>query len=215
MTTTYPIVTTAQNGPNSASTDAIAFDGFGRPTWTKDTEGFLTYTAYDPATGAVVKTIDDVDSSLTGTFAGLPSGWSTPGGGGLQLVTTATVDLLGRTTKLTDPLGNITYTVYNDTNYEVRVYPGWTGSTTTGPTIVTREDRSNSYDEVLTMSATPSVASSAPTGAESIANVQSLSRTHRNASGQVDVSDVYTSFTGTYIYSTANPSRMPPICARR
>ncbi|MBI1915534.1 MAG: hypothetical protein HYS12_12490 [Planctomycetes bacterium] len=34
-------------------------------------------------------------------------------------------DGLGRTTKLTDPAGKVTCTVYKDTNYEVRTYRGW------------------------------------------------------------------------------------------
>ena len=53
------------------------------------------------------------------------------------------VDELGRTVKETDPNGNVTYTVYKDTNYEVRVYPGWqsASSTTTGQTQDYREDR--------------------------------------------------------------------------
>src|SRR5713101_6565640 len=42
---------------------------------------------------------------------------------------------------LTDPNSNVTYTVYNDPNHEVRTYPGWTGTTTTGPIQVSREDR--------------------------------------------------------------------------
>jgi hypothetical protein len=61
----------------------------------------LTYPEYDAATSAPVKTIVDVDTTQTGNFTGLPSGWSTPTGGGLHLVTTMEVDDLGRTTKLT------------------------------------------------------------------------------------------------------------------
>jgi hypothetical protein len=63
----------------------------------------LTYTAYDAATSAAVKTIIDVDTTQTSDFTGLPSGWSTPTGGGLHLITTVEVDDLGRTTKMTDP----------------------------------------------------------------------------------------------------------------
>ena len=62
----------------------------------------------------MVKTIADVDTTQTGDFADLPSGWSTPAGGGLHLTTTYEVDALGRTTKETDPNGDVTYTVYND-----------------------------------------------------------------------------------------------------
>ena len=66
-----------------------------------------------------------------------------------------------RTTKFTDPLGNVTYTVYNDANYEVRTYAGWNGSTgtPTGPTQDSREDRPGSYMESLAMSVVPHLAS--------------------------------------------------------
>src|SRR5207245_4569082 len=71
------------------------------------------------------------------------------------------VDGLGRTTAMTDPNGNISYTVYNDPEHEVRTYIGWQASTNmpTGPTQVIREDRghSPSYAEILTMSAAPHV----------------------------------------------------------
>jgi hypothetical protein len=45
------------------------------------------------------------------------------------------VDSLGRTTKVTDPLGNVTYTVYFVPKHDVRTYPGWNSSTNmpTGP----------------------------------------------------------------------------------
>src|SRR5207249_2031164 len=71
--------------------------------------------------------------------------------------TTYEVDSLGRTTKVTDPNGNISYTVYDDVNHAVRTYAGWNSSTNlpTGPTQVSREDRAGSYTETLTMTATP------------------------------------------------------------
>src|SRR4029077_16612938 len=112
-------------------------DDRGRVIWTKDQAGFLTYTAYDDVTGGVTKTIQDVDTTQTGTFANLPSGWSTPSGGGLHRTTTYEVDALGRPTKQTDPNGNVTYIVYKDDVHEVRVYPGWdaTNNVPTGPTV--------------------------------------------------------------------------------
>ena len=44
------------------------FDTYGRPVWQKDADGFLSYTGYDPATGAVVKAISDVDTTRTIQF---------------------------------------------------------------------------------------------------------------------------------------------------
>jgi RHS repeat-associated protein len=206
QTVTLPTVTSDENGPGTADTSTTYFDIFGRPIWTKDGDGFLNYTAYDPATGAVTKFIQDVDTTQTSNFSNLPSGWSTPSGGGANLITTYTVDGLGRTTKVTNPAGNSTYTVYNDPNHEYRVYPGWdsTAHTTTGPTRVYREDRSSStgYTEVLTMSATPAFSSNVPTGTESISSVQSLSRNYISAGGQITRTDVYFNLSGV-TYSTS------------
>src|SRR5205085_2639139 len=149
--------------------------------WTKDPDGFQTYIAYD-VTGAATKAITDVDTTQTGDFSNLPSGWSTPTGGGLHLLTSIEVDSLGRGTKVTDPNGNVTYTVYNDPNHEMRTYAGWNSSTNTptGPTQMVREDRnySTGYTEALTMSATPAVSGGRPTGTESVSSVQTLSRSY-------------------------------------
>ena len=104
--------------------------------------------------GAVIETITDVDTLRPST---LPDGWTTPTGGGLNLIDTEQVDALGRTIEETDPNGNVTYTVYDDPDHEVRTYPGWNSATDTptGPTEVVREDEANGYVETLTMSATP------------------------------------------------------------
>lgn len=123
---------------NSASLygPALPCDTDGRPVWTKDADGFITFTEYDVTTGAVTKTIVDVDTAQVSNEA---SGWTIPGGGGLRVAS------LGRPTKQTDPNGNVTHTVYSDANHEVRVYCGWTGSgltaSTTGPINITREYR--------------------------------------------------------------------------
>lgn len=108
----------------TADVQTIFNDVYGRPIWAKNSDGFISYIEYDPPTGAVTKTITDVDTTRTGDFQNLPTGWSTPSGGGLHLITLFQVDGLGRPTKLTDPLGNVSFTVYLDTNHETRTYPG-------------------------------------------------------------------------------------------
>jgi RHS repeat-associated protein len=204
ITVTQPTVTTAQNGPNTASSSTVVFDSIGRPIWSKDAAGYLSYTAYDDATGAVVKSITDVNTANTGDFVSLPGGWSTPGGGGLHLISTFEVDDLGRTTKSVAPNGRIDYTVYKDSSQEVRYYSGWNTGTNlpTGPTSVSRYDRANGYSESLSMSATPTVSSGRPTGTESIGSLQSLSRSYRNLAGQVTTTDTYFNLSGV-TYSTA------------
>ena len=100
-------------------------DAYGRLEWQKDEGGFLTYTQYDVVTGAVTKAIADVDTTHTSDFTDLPTGWSTPSGGGLHLITTDETDGLGRVTKETSPAGRVDYFVYDDPGHAVRYYPGW------------------------------------------------------------------------------------------
>src|SRR5262249_17147134 len=57
-----PVIASGQNGPGSADTSTTFNDLYGRPIWTKDADGFLNYTQYDQATGAMVKSIADVDT---------------------------------------------------------------------------------------------------------------------------------------------------------
>ena len=146
QTVSQPVIAADQNGPGVADTETTVYDIYGRPIWQQDGDGFLTYTAYDQGTGAVIASITDVDTTQTSEFQDLPAGWTTPPGGGLNLVTTYEVDGLGRTTAVTDPNGNVTYTVYDDPDHEVRTYVGWQASTDmpTGPTLVTREDQDHS-----------------------------------------------------------------------
>lgn len=203
---TLPTVTTGQNGPGMAATVTTAFDDFGNPFWFRDADGFLHYREFDGTTGAIIKAISDVSTSQSSTFTGLPSGWSTPTGGGLHLTDTAEVDALGRTTKYTSANSNVSYYTFDDVNQELRSYLGWNTSsnTPTGPTIVQRRDRARGYFESLTMSATPAVSSGRPIGTESVSGVQTLSRDHFNNGDQLVNRDEYYDLTGlTYSTSTS------------
>jgi len=191
IATSLPVVSAAQNGPGTADVSDVVFDENGRPTWTRDAEGYINHFAYDVGTGALLEMIVDVDTALT---TDEPAGWTTPANGGLHLVTTMEVDNLGRETKRVSPNGNITYAVYNDPDHEMRVYRGWNQTTDrpTGPTEVHREDRPGSYVETLTMAATPAVdVNGRPTGAEAISDIQTLSRSYISAGGQVTHVDNY------------------------
>jgi hypothetical protein len=181
--------------------------------WSKDAAGNITYNAYDPTTGALIETISDVDTSNTGDFdaSTLPSGWTTPTGGGANSETTYGVDALGRVTKTTNPAGNVTFTIYDDPDQEVRTYPGWHQDptsglwTTTGPVQVTRADSAGSYSETLTYTYTPVSGTTVPTGTDAIANLQSLNRTILNSAGQTTEKDAYLDLTGvTYSTSSAH-----------
>ncbi len=214
MTVNPPVVTApsmndpGQNGPGVADADQTFYDSYGRPIWHRNSinlmgntplDGYIDYTAYDPATGAMTKTIQDVDYSKLNTAEQMSfamTGWNHVTGG-LHLVSQMSVDALGRTQVLTDPNSNTTYTVYIDSNHEVRTYAGWNAATRmpTGPTQVTREDRAHdpSYVESYTMSAPPATdpATHLPTGTEAPKGLQSLSRTYTNAGGLVVQQDDY------------------------
>lgn len=236
-TITKPPIVTGQNGPATNTTDATLghtdvsttiFDNYGRPIWTKDGDNFVNYTAYDAQTGAVIESITDVDyTKLSSGEKSLydATGWAT-NSGGVHLVTTDLVDGDGRPTKITDPNGNVTYNVYNDTNHETRTYVGWhliSGSgtnslyNTTGPVQINREFRpsnTNSAAYVYQESITAAILShtGAPTGSEDFTSggtvggsIQTLSRNYTNNGNQVVRSDQYLTLgTGTnaVTYST-------------
>jgi RHS repeat-associated protein len=210
MATRLPVISASQNGPGTADVITDVYDQFGRVIWEKDANGYISCTAYDTNTGGVIKSIQDVNTSDTSDFESstLPSGWTTPTGGGLELITTYEVDDQGRAIEQTDPDGNVTYIVYNDAlntstgfSNEVRTYPGWheigsTGNyTTTGPVQVTRMNDPGSYSETLTYAA-PSISSAMPDGTDAIGTIESLSRSLTSAGGQVVETDKYFDLTG-------------------
>ena len=144
-TITNPVVSASdpnQDGSGTATTTQTIYNTFGQPVWTMDADGFITYTAYDNATGAVIQSIQDVNTSDLSDLAnyagttftdgynsyGVPelpsSGWSTPTGGGLNLVTTDYVDDLGRTIEEISPAGNITLYAYDDVDHATFTLPG-------------------------------------------------------------------------------------------
>ncbi len=93
ITTTHPVVSTAQNGSGVADSTTQFFDRHGHPTWSKDERGFLVRDQFDVATGAQTQHIADVNTALT---TDQPAGWTTPAGGGLHLITDTTIDPQGR-----------------------------------------------------------------------------------------------------------------------
>jgi RHS repeat-associated protein len=204
QTATAPTISASQNGPGTPDVTTSVFDTYGRTIWTRDGDGFINYTAYDQGTGAVVESIVDVNTANTSDFVNLPSGWATPTGGGLNLVTSYVVDNFGRATTTTSPNGNVTYLVYDDLNQEVRVYQGWNSDTgtPTGPTQVFINHRALGYTESFTMAAVPHLTGGVPDGTESISDLQTLERYYLNSAGQVTAADQYFNLAG-LTYTTA------------
>ena len=152
-TTSLPAVSTADGGTGSAPTSSDVYNSLGQLVWSQDANGSISYTGYDPATGAVTEQIQDVNFGPTYNVGNtqfdndlglLPQSWGLPTTG-KNLVTTYHVDSQGRTIEETDPDGDVTCTVYNDAVQtvtdssgtamvldEVRTYPGWNYDDTTG-----------------------------------------------------------------------------------
>ena len=103
-TTTLPVISTSQNGSGVANTRKEYFDEYGYLTWAMNERGYINQTVYDIPTGAITQQIQDVD---TGAASGVPSGWVTPSGGGLNLVIDFKHDDRGRITQSLGPAHTI------------------------------------------------------------------------------------------------------------
>ena len=103
-TITLPVISTSQNGSGVANTRKEYFDEYDYLTWTMDERGYINQTVYDIPTGAMTQRVQDVD---TGSASGVPSGWVTPSGGGLNLVTDYEHDDRGRITQELSPTHTI------------------------------------------------------------------------------------------------------------
>ena len=202
---TNPIVIAGNNGSGDPTSETTWFDKQGRPFWSRDAAGYLSYTEYDVITGAVTRSVADVDTDTivppTTDFGDMPIERGAGLPAALHLETLYEADALGRTVKVTEPNGSITYTVYNDADHETRTYRGWNASThtTIGPVEVYRQDSDDNYTESLTYSWTDELphdeTTDAPLGSEdysdAAATIQSLSRSLMNEAGQATVSRQY------------------------
>ena len=127
--TTLPAVPVEQNGPGTSATFTHRFDAKGSLVWERDERGFITYHEYDATCGGRIRTIRDVDA----TRLALPSGWSTPAGGGLHLLSDFQYDELGRVVQTLGPEHEIdgrtvrraAWTVYKDLEHEVWTARGY------------------------------------------------------------------------------------------
>jgi RHS repeat-associated protein len=162
-TTTLPAVPTSQNGSGTADSFVEVYDSDGYLTWRKDERGYITRFKYDVATGAMTQRIDDVD---TAQVTDEPTGWSTPSGGGLHLVTDYESDDQGRVTQELGPEHEIdlngtatnirtaTWTVYKDPQFRTVVGQGYqktsdSSFTLVNPVRITKWDKNgNALEEI-------------------------------------------------------------------
>ena len=139
-TITLPVISTAQNGSGTANQRLEYYDIHGNLTWAMDERMFITNFVYDVPTGGLLQRTDDVDTTIT---PGAPADWTTPPGGGLNLVTDYEIDNRGRQTQELDPVHTVaiggtattlrtaTWTVYDDPNHTTRIAQG--DATGSGP----------------------------------------------------------------------------------
>lgn len=134
QTTTLPVVPSAQNGSGVAASRKRVFDLLGNLTWTMDERGIIARQVFDPVTGGLVRRVEDVDTTVE---SGVPSGWTTPTGAGLNLVTDFEIDALGRPVQQLGPqhtaeiaasptaIRRATWSVYDDVNRQIRSAVGY------------------------------------------------------------------------------------------
>ncbi|WP_222435500.1 RHS repeat domain-containing protein [Allorhodopirellula solitaria] len=164
-TATLPVVTTAQNGPNTATTQKQFFDERGNLTWSMDARGFITRMFYDQVLGAMLQRINDADTSM---LSGVPAGWSTPSGGGKHLISDYEIDSRGRTTQQLGPVHTIDiggtatavrrarWTVYKDaehatwtaSGYATGTAPAYTNTLINPVNIQQRDARGNILEQI-------------------------------------------------------------------
>jgi len=130
-TIVWPLVPTSQNGSNLSTSRTMVYDQYNNVTWLKDERGYLTNSTYDPVTGGLLQQINDVDTDSVPA----PNGWTTPTGGGLNLITDYQADYLGRQTQSLGPentldIGGTATTVRQAqwTVYQDALHAVWTGA---------------------------------------------------------------------------------------
>ena len=132
QTTTLPVVPESQNGPGgtTGATRIERYDEEGRVVWLCDERDRVTYNEYDNDRDALVKTIQDVNSSGLPTGVTLPTNWP-DNTDALNLETDYTVDDRGRVTEVLGPPHKVdeggteknvrtaAWTVYDDDGHRV------------------------------------------------------------------------------------------------
>ena len=138
--TTLPAIDPDHNGSDTSNVRKETYDVDGHVLWSLDERGSFTYNTYDPVTGAIVQTIQDVKSGQSLTP---PTGWGDLPTSGLHVMTDYTHDIRGRITQTLGPAhlsplpsgegqgeGSVqvrtaSWTVYDDANHTIRTAQGY------------------------------------------------------------------------------------------
>lgn len=178
-TTTFPVVSTEQNGSNIANVRKSYFNLHNFEIWTQDERGVITRTLYDVVTGAVTQRVMDVNTTKT---LGAPSGWETLAGFGMNLISDFESDTLGRHTQELGPVHSVdfdgvpsrirtaTWTIYKDAAHErysgIGYQSGVPGSfqyTLVNPVQIARFDFSNRVTDEISATRASTSGRLAPT----------------------------------------------------
>lgn len=179
-TTTLPVIPTSQNGSGTANSFEDVYDTYGNHIWHKDERGFITRYKYDIVTGAMTQQIEDVDTTQVSDE---PTGWSTPSGGGLHLVTDYKFDDRGRITQTLGPAHDIDL---NGTSTEIRTAT-WTVYKDYENRQVTAQGFQKTSDESFTLVNPVSITKRDKNG-----NVrEEIQATRASTSGKLQASDTF------------------------
>jgi RHS repeat-associated protein len=171
QTITLPAVPTGQNGSGASAVRKQWFDGRGNLCWSMDELGRVTSRQYNPLSGRLAQTIEDIDAATAAALQlAPPAGWTLPASGGANLATDYQFDAFGRVTRTLGPahtalvagtptsIRAAAWTFYNDVAHETRhaqgyateTSPGvWTTYAIAGPISITRTDRDGRTTEQI------------------------------------------------------------------
>ncbi len=156
-------VRTLQSHNDGSRTSAVRkewFDDRGNLCWSMDELGRVTSRQYNPLTGRLARTLEDIDAATAAALQlAPPVGWTLPASGGANLATEYQFDAFGRVTRTLGPahtalvagtptsIRAAAWTFYNDAAHETRHAQGYAlgaspyTETIVGPISITRTDR--------------------------------------------------------------------------
>jgi YD repeat-containing protein len=183
-----PTISTSQHGTGSSQPVESWYDQYGRVQFSEDALGYIDYTAYDNATGAVTYSVVDADPN---DLPDEPAAGAKPTRddrlpSALALTTISYPDALGRPTKVIDPSGNVTRYSYSDTQSlsEVDMLPP------AGPMQATIDNYALGFEDTATFTG-----GNPPTDPSALSrsgrSLLSLTRTVFNNGGQAVLSEPY------------------------
>jgi RHS repeat-associated protein len=213
--TSLPAISGAQNGSATATVLEEYFDTFGRLRWTQSGEGYIQYFSYNPVTGGLAYSADDISptTSATDVTSGSAGNWDawTVGSANtnkptrdgslptpINLVTKTYADDQGRQVQWVDSSGHKHYTAYQP-NRRI-AFPQWdsTNSKSQLPIQITNYSAGTkptanislrvTYSNISTSGGAPTGFSSEPGQSDYVAWTR---QTYNDVTGDLEITDRY------------------------